>query len=688
MKLLVGCCRYRFKTLELLQRPQRRDEPPGKVTYMNQCRASAFFITLVFILLASPHPAHADQQWHYQASAQVDQPGLIETVLPAGVFFGTDSATKTSQLDLTLVGPDNNPRSFELFWKGDTGPRSVALKPSRLLFDKKRMLVWEADAPKDLLVETIRINVDALQTMGTVKIEGLDAKGWHVLAENAALYASGSRFAAEIIIKPAIYQKLRLSFKGYDKRFRETTLPVTSVTLSGKNAAQDFAQRSVPLKFSDKTDERVRVLSTTLPGVGLWINKMDLATEAQFQGTWELGAEVVSGGKLQFVKLFSGSVETVGKKGALLEIPVNAFWTTRSLVLRLDPGKRYVGAVKSMAILVNLPRMIFYADKTGTYQAQTGLGNQVNIKETPGDKERKVGAVVAFSDAQENPQWQPESLLKKYAVAGGPFDGKGFRWMSRLKVGEAGYYRLVLNRDASLRAGFGTVRIVKDGVQVPYFSGPSEERKIDLVAVPEYDKNKNKTSWTVELPDRSTELRELSAESSGIFDRTVQFEVPLQGRAGWQTWRTMRWQNTSQTQSVLHVSLVGLPLDASNLRITMEHGDNRPIELGKLQASYGAPALLFLASAAGEYALYGGNEKVGAAKYDLTLVQAHLTDVLPKTVEMGKVESVSSAGFKNAFLGVFEDKSWGLYAVLGAVTLILIIVIARLFPKAENDPER
>ncbi|MEK6744215.1 MAG: hypothetical protein AABZ15_11415 [Nitrospirota bacterium] len=41
-----------------------------------------------------------------QASAQVTRTGLIETVLPAGVFFGTDGAVRTSQLDLTLVGPD------------------------------------------------------------------------------------------------------------------------------------------------------------------------------------------------------------------------------------------------------------------------------------------------------------------------------------------------------------------------------------------------------------------------------------------------------------------------------------------------------------------------------------------------------------------------------------------------------
>jgi hypothetical protein len=123
MSILDGFCRCRFKTLELLQRPRRQDEPPGKVTCMKKYRTSAFFIILALLLLASPQLSHADQQWHYQASAQVSQPGLIETVLPAGVFFGTDGTAKTSQLDLTLVGPDNNPRSFELFWKGETGTR-------------------------------------------------------------------------------------------------------------------------------------------------------------------------------------------------------------------------------------------------------------------------------------------------------------------------------------------------------------------------------------------------------------------------------------------------------------------------------------------------------------------------------------------------------------------------------------
>ncbi len=71
---------------------------------MKQYRSSTFFIILALILLASPHLALADQLWHYQASAQVDKPGLVEAVLPAGVFFGTDSAAKASW-DLIRIGP-------------------------------------------------------------------------------------------------------------------------------------------------------------------------------------------------------------------------------------------------------------------------------------------------------------------------------------------------------------------------------------------------------------------------------------------------------------------------------------------------------------------------------------------------------------------------------------------------------
>lgn len=651
---------------------------------MKLYKTTAVFCIFILEMLAMPLWTEANEQWHFQASVTVSEPGLVEAALPAGIFFGADAAAQTSHVDLSLIGPDGNPRSFELYWKEDNGPRIVALKSTRVLLDKNRVIIWEADVPKELLIETIKIDVATSQTLGKVTIEGKDSHGWHVLAENAALYKTDTRSAAEIEIKPAVYEQLRLSFKGYDKEFRETPLLVRSVILSGKSTAKDYVEKAIELRFSDKNEENTRVISSLLPGSGLWIRTVFLSTEAQFQGTWELGQEVVTGGKLQFLKTLSGSVATVGKKGSYLELPFNDFWRNRSLVLRLNSAGKYVGDVKALGITVNLPRMTFYADKAGTYLAQTGGGNQAVIQESPGDKDRKINRVIFFSDVSENKQWVPERLAEKYSIAGGPFNENGFRWKARVPISEAGYYRLVLNREASMTPNPEKVRLVRDAVQIPYFRGPGEEQKIELAATAGYDKGENRTSWTIVLPDRARNLTEMSVESQGIFDRQVMFEIPKQGRAGWQPWKTIRWQNVANASSVMRMGLADLPRDVREMRITMDHGDNRPIDIRKIHATFDAPTLLFLIHQPGEYTLYGGNESSSEAKYDLALVQAHLVDAMPKPATMGSIEPFSFSVFKYNILRLFDDKSWGLYLVLGLVTIVLMILIVKLFPKEEK----
>jgi hypothetical protein len=116
----------------------------------------------------------------------------------------------------------------------------------------------------------------------------------------------------------------------------------------------------------------------------------------------------------------------------------------------------------------------------------------------------------------------------------------------------------------------------------------------------------------------------------------------------------------------------------------MEHGDNRPIDINKIKATYHAPAILFLIHRPGEYTLFGGNPDTPDAKYDLALVQAHLINVMPKPAMMGNIEPFQSSGIRYRILAVFDDKSWGLYAVLGFVTVVLMLLIVRLFPKEKS----
>jgi hypothetical protein len=650
---------------------------------MKQQRTFGIFTILILAMLAMPPWTCAEEQWHFQAAVAIPAPGFMEAVLPAGLFFGADGAALTSQVDLSLIGPDGNPRSFELYWKEDTSSQSAVLRSTQIRLDKTHALIWEAASPKDLQINKIRIDFAAPQTIGKVTIQGKDRQGWHTIAENAALYHAENRAATEIEIKPAVYEELRLSFKGYDKEFRETPFHVKAVTVSGKSIAKDYIENAVELPFTDKAVEGKRTVSSLLPGSGLWIRTVVLSTEAQFQGTWEMGQEVVENGKLRFRQLSSGTIATVGKTALTMELPVNRSWPGRSLILKLDSAS-FVGRISTMKITVNLPRMTFYADKAGTYLAQTGNGNKAFIKATPGDAERKINNAVAFSAVNENNQWVPERLVEKYGIAGGPFNEKGYFWSARMKVPESGYYRLVLNREASLSPNSGNVRLVRENVQVPYFRGPGEEREIVLDAAAGYEQGKNRSSWKVTLPDRSVRLPEMTVESQGIFDRQVMLEIPKPGRSGWQPWKTLRWQNVADTPSILRVDLADLPNDITEMRIAMDHGDNRPIAIDKIKATYQAPTLLFLIPSPGEYTLYGGNPEVPEAKYDLALVQAHLAAAIPKTALMGDIGPLKSPGFKLKILALFDGKSWGLYAVLGLVTVVLMMLIVRLFPKEQN----
>jgi hypothetical protein len=651
---------------------------------MKQQKISTILLILILAVLAMPPWTCAEEQWHFQSAVAIPGAGFMEAVLPAGLFFSADEAAPTSQVDLSLIGPDGNPRSFELYWKEDTSFQSTVLKSSQIRLDKTHALIWEAASPKDLQIEKIRIDFSPPQTMGKVTIQGRDRKGWHNVAENAALYRAENRAATEIEIKPAVYEELRLSFKGYDREFRETPFQVKAVTVSGKSIAKDYIENVVELSFADKALEGKRTVSALLPGSGLWIRTVVLSTEAQFQGTWELGQEVVQNGKLQFQQLSSGTIATVGKTALTLELPVDRSWPGRSLILKLDPAGTYVGRIAAMKIMVNLPRMTFYADKAGTYVAQTGNGNKAFIKATPGDSDRKINNIVAFSAVSENLHWVPERLAEKYWIAGGPFNEQGYFWSARMKIQDSGYYRLVLNREASLSSTSGNVRLVRDNIQVPYFRGPNEDKEIGLDAATGYDQGKNRSTWTVKLPDRSEHLPEMTGESQGIFDRQVMIEIPKPGRSGWQPWKTLRWQNVADASSILRVGLAGLPNDVTEMRIAMDHGDNRPIDIKKIQVTYQAPTLLFLIPSPGEYILYGGNAEISEAKYDLALVQAHLAAAVPKTAFMGDIEPLRSPGIKLKILSLFDDKSWGLYAVLGLVTVVLMMLIVRLFPKEQN----
>jgi hypothetical protein len=623
----------------------------------------------------------AETPWHFQASLNVQKVGLVETVLPAGLFYAMDKNENNSFVDLALVGPDGQNRSFELFWKEDNDLRQLDLEPGRIYLDKAKGLIWETSLPDHFIMETVRIDVEDPEYMGKVDIQVRAGQRWHWLTRNAALYRKGEQSASTIQIKAGAYDQMRLCFKGYDRSLKETALPIQSVRAIGRNLAKDFVEQWTNLSFSDEKIGNERVLSALLPGSGLAIQSLVLKTEAQFQGRWRLGYEIVQGGVPEFQELFAGEVAAVQGTETDLEIQVNRSWPGRFLILKLDQGDKFLGSIKEFKLRAHLPRLVFWADKEGAYRVQAGLGSNALIKARPGNARREAGQSLVFSEMIENPLWRPEDLLEQLGIGGGPFNEKGYRWKAKVTIPVPGYYRLVLDQAAVFEANLQSLRLVKDGAQVPYFRGRSEIRAAELPIMASYDQAKNSSTWTMQLPRSSSPWESLSLESNGVFERQIIFEIPKPGRGEWGTWKHLDWQNTGKDSAVLQVGLSDLPVAVEKIRVRMHHGDNRPIDITRSQAFYYAPTLLFIAPKIGAYTLFGGNSDMGQAKYDLALVQAHLRETVPQTIKMENGTTLNVSAFHLKIRAFFEGRNWGLYVVLGLVTLVLLILIARLFPK-------
>jgi hypothetical protein len=265
---------------------------------------------------------------------------------------------------------------------------------------------------------------------------------------------------------------------------------------------------------------------------------------------------------------------------------------------------------------------------------------------------------------------------------GGPFDDGGYTWASPLAgIVKPGFYQLSLNQRASLEDNRGGLRLIRGNQQVPFFMGTPQQRQIALTAEKEYDRDKNETAWLIRLPQPSVHWRAIRLASEGVFSREVVVEIPKPGKTGWQPWKRTGWINRTSGGAVLEIPLAGFPEDQTDIRLIMAHGDNQPIEIKEPQAIYTTQDLFFIAGGAGDYKVVGGNPKAPAPSYDLALIRDHVLKSEPIKIAMDEIETLKPTAWKTKLGHWFSEQGWGLYAVLGLVTLILLVVIVRLFPK-------
>lgn len=633
-------------------------------------------------LKAQDNTSRDENNWLSESQININETGMIETILLPGLHCLETQASSATvyPLDLSLLGPDDRPRAFELFWteKGDT--QKVGLTPSSLKLDDQRRLLWEGEIPDNFNAKRIIVGISDKNYVGKVDIQGLASSGWRMLAEDIALYKTAGEDQAVIDIPEGEYKRLRLYFSGYDAEFQEIPAFVEQVEIEGEVLKTGYAEDIISPEFEQTHDEKSLEIRATLPGSGIWIDNITITTGSLFQGTWRLGWETIVMGEQAFQEIRRGQRSLVSNDNTSLVIGLGIQSKGEALIIRLE-SQDYFGEVLDVSIKTRLPRMIFFADQKGIYTARTGLGKKVYINERTADLETGSYHVAEFSDIRTNPMWRPDDLARDYMIKGGPFKGDGYTWKAALYIDKPGFYRLVLNDMAGLEDNRQGLRLVKDDVQVPYFFGRKEKREISIKKDFEYDKDNNRSIMSLTLPFVSDHWTGVQLTGKGIFKRKIIIETQQPGKVGWQTWTTRDWISTQKEMSYFTLGINELPRDRTEMRLIIDHGDNQPIEPEDIQAVYQSQDLFFLASDAGAYQVVGGNPDATAATYDLSIVQNYLLKTEPVKIHMGEIESFQNGKWGAGLSRVFSEQGWGLYAVLGFVTVILLIIIVRLFPR-------
>lgn len=638
-------------------------------------------IIIIAYYLATAGPLTANDTWRTRAVVTVATPGVIEAVVPPELINQTDGRP----MDFSLTGPEGRSRAFTLYWREAVGKTRFELSPAKVRLDPAKGLIWEAPLPANVVARRLHINLAETGIVGQIDVYGRQNNTWSILIKNAAIFKTAGVRQATIDIPLNTCDGLQLHLTGYDRRTRQTLVPIQSVEIEADRQGKDYVEQTVKMPFHQSESQGGTIIETVLPGDGLWISALHLTTQFQFQGDWQVGREQIIGGTRRFETIAKGRQAQINPTPLNFETAINQTWSGRSLVLKLDAGNFSIGQVATLAATVRLPRIIFSAEQTGEYTALAGTGQSTPVLDQINAKQNQPRTLLSFATPENNPQWRLASLVEKYRLMGGPFDPEGYTWRTLISISAPGYYRLPLNLEASLAPRRSAVRIVREKTQVPYITGRPEDRSIDLEFSPVYDAPKNTTTWNVTLPQASSHWTTLTLYAKGLFQRTIELHQPKQGKRNWQLWQQVVWENRSEHESTLKLDLRRLPDNVSALRLVVPHGDNQPIAISRIKASYSAPTVYFLAHTPGEYAIYGGNAQAGAPQYDLSLVQSELLSTLPTEVHMGSLDTFRQPSWQDRINIAFKESGWGLYMVLGGVTLVLLIVIVKLFPKPADQ---
>lgn len=628
--------------------------------------------------------------WKFHQEFTLANPGFNRIELPLQAI----DLAQPDLRDLRLLDPAGEEIPFALIHESATPPQWRPAAEFQVALENGATVIT-AEAPGTGPVDALELISTSPRFMKAARLKSsINGGEWENISSGRPLFRQDG---AELTILP-------LPAGGQARRFRitlEDTTPQSRIVVTGARfrLAEKPAHppEAVPVEISQsERGPGESVLTLLLPAAQLELEGLEIETpEELFTRPVRLGVRELKEGEISERIVVQDTIFRIAPPGAERTERVRFHFQlrppTREIVLHLENGDSHPLQISRITAFHRPVHLAFSAPAAGRYSLRYGnpqaAAPRYDLAELAAQLRAQPFAEATFSAPVRNPDYQQTDPLAGLALEGAELTPADWKTSRRVLVQAGGIQALELDLPALASADrlLRDVRLVRGTKQIPYIlERTSIRRSIDLspAASPHADEKKQ-TRWEVKLPVAGAPLEQLVFQTSTpFFDRNLHV-LESRASADGRKWEVelaiARWRRHLNDEARSSFALpIALP-ETDTLAIVTDDGDNPPITLERVQATYPVTRLLFRAEAGAEdIRLLTGNSAVIAPHYDLSLVATTLLRSEKQKAELDSA-TVTSTG-KSLKPGTKSVLFWG---ALGLVVIVLLLVVAKLLPKPE-----
>lgn len=655
---------------------------------------TALFATVIVPALAAEPFAARD--WRFRQELPVAQAALVKVALP----IETLDAARPDLADLRIIGPNGIETPFAIDRARPAMPhRRAAEKLTTSVEDAAMVFVLKTGTDERVTALEIDAGQQSFLTRATVEASN-DGQEWRLLGRNLPVYDRGGQLRALWLnLPPNIYPYLRVSLD----RLGDRHIALQRISLVTESVPTEEPELiAVRVVARDEIPGETR-LTLALPGANLWIATLQLTTpEPVFSRPARLAYRVFENEAIREINLAETSMvraKPIDQSGSGdIAMVVNRIAPLRELTLVVENGDSPPLVLSEISARRLPVYAVFYAATEGSHRIYVGNPKALPPRYDVGtlDAGSPTWSPLRLSPAplDPNPEFRPSEPLPEIPALGAALDVAPWAYRKSARIGAGGVQQLELDPAVLGHAQpeLGDLRLMSDGRQVPFImerTGLTRPLAVQVTSVPD-PKQLRLSRWRLTLPQTRLPLTRLTAAvSTPVFQRDMRLFEKVEDQRGYVAQRWLgqaSWSQTPERRTAAFGILVNQILETDTLWIETDNADNPPIALGEVRAHYGVTRLLFKATDSTPMFLYYGNPQAAMPRYDLSLVGSQLLSADKGTPSLGMEESLKapSLAATMALAGRSGLLFWG---VLALVVVLLLLVIARLLPKASLPPK-